>query len=106
MFKQIAVWTAIVIGLVGLSGCMPVASPVVGIIFADVKWGNMATTATAAPKEGKACATTILGWIAQGDASVTAAKANGGISEVSAIDHTSKNVLGIFAEFCTVVKGK
>jgi hypothetical protein len=41
---------------------MPVASPLAGGIFADVKHDIVVTDAPAAPKEGKACATTILGW--------------------------------------------
>lgn len=96
-----------VIVLVGLSltGCMPVASPLAGGIYADVKYGMVATDASAAPKEGKACGTTILGWVATGDASITAAKANGNISTVAAVDHSAKNILGIFGEWCTIVRG-
>ena len=88
-----------------LVGCMPVASPVTGIIFTETKWGNMVTTETAATKEGKACAQTILGWVATGDASIAAAKAAGGVTKVSYVDHTSHNILGIVAEFCTIVRG-
>ncbi|HEY8369373.1 MAG TPA: TRL domain-containing protein, partial [Thermodesulfobacteriota bacterium] len=44
--------------------------------------------------------------IATGDASIAAAKANGGITEVSAVDHTARNILGIYGEFCTIVKGR
>jgi hypothetical protein len=96
-----------VIAVVGLSlaACMPVASPLAGGIYTEVKYGMFATTSTAATKEGKACGTTILGWVATGDASVTAAKAAGGITNVSHIDHTAKNILGIFGEWCTIVKG-
>ena len=88
-----------------LAGCMIVQTPAIGIIFTEVKYGDFATTSTAAPKEGKACASSILGWVATGDASVTAAKAAGGITNVSSIDHTAKNILGIIGEWCTVVKG-
>ena len=97
---------AVTIGIVALSGCQIVATPAVGIIFTDVKYGDTATTATSAPKEGKACAQSILGWVAQGDASVAAAKAAGGITEVSSVDHTANNILGIVGTWCTVVKGK
>jgi O-antigen ligase len=62
-------------------------------------------TAAAAPKEGKACATTILGWVATGDASIQAAKTAGGISTVAVVDHSAKNILGIFGEWCTIVRG-
>ena len=95
-----------VIALLGLSGCQPVASPLMGWLYNDTKYGDMATTATAAPKEGKACASTILGAWATGDASIQAAKAAGGITEVSYVDHTAHSVLGIIAEWCTIVKGK
>jgi hypothetical protein len=85
---------------------MAVASPAVGLVYTEVKFGDTATTATSGAKTGKACATSILALVAQGDASIEAAKANGGISEVSFVDHSSKNILGIFGEFCTIVKGK
>ena len=91
--------------MVSLSGCQIVASPLLGGIYNDTKYGDVATTATSATKEGKACATSILGWVATGDASVTAAKTNGGITTVAVVDHTAKNILGIFGEWCTVVKG-
>jgi len=55
--------------------------------------------------EGEACAKSILGWVATGDASVSAAMANAGISNVSTIDYKINNVLGIYATYCTVVKG-
>ncbi len=88
------------------AGCMTVATPAVGIIFTDVKGPIGATAATAASKEGTACAQSIFGWVATGDASIAAAKANGGITEVSSVDLHSTNILGILGTFCTVVKGK
>ncbi len=96
-----------VITAVGLSlaGCQIVASPMAGGIYNETKYGDVATTATAASKEGKACGTSILGWVATGDASVAAAKAAGGISTVASVDHSAKNILGIFGEWCTIVKG-
>jgi hypothetical protein len=106
MFRLFALWTAIAIGVAGLSGCMIVASPAAGWIFTDVKYGDVATTSTSTSKEGKACAQSILGWVAQGDASVAAAKAAGGITEVASVDHTANNILGIIGTWCTVVKGK
>ena len=88
-----------------LAACQIVASPVVGTTFNETKYGNIATAETATTKEGKACATSILGWIAQGDASIVAAKANGGVTKVTSVDHYAKNILGIFGEWCTIVKG-
>jgi hypothetical protein len=54
-----------------------VASPMAGTTFNETKYGNIATAETATTKEGKACGTSSLGAVAQGDASVVAAKANG-----------------------------
>ena len=92
--------------VVALAGCQPVASPLMGIFFNETKFGDTVTPVTAATKEGKACAQTILGLVATGDASLTAAKANGGITEVSHVDHSVRSILGITAEWCTIVKGR
>ena len=94
--------------VVGLTGCMIVESPIRGVVGTEVIWGEEATgkTAPAGPlKEGKACAESILGLIAHGDASVRAAKENGGISEVSTIDHSARNFFGIVGEWCTLARG-
>jgi hypothetical protein len=88
-----------------LTACQIVASPMAGTTFNETKYGNIATAETSTAKEGKACGTSILGWIAQGDASVMAAKANGGITKVTSVDHSAKNILGIWGEWCTIVKG-
>ena len=89
-----------------IGGCMIVASPALGVFYTELQYGDTATTATAANKEGKACVQSILGWVATGDASVEAAKKNGGITEVASVDHTAKSILGIVGEWCTVVRGK
>ncbi len=86
-------------------GCQPVHAPLMGIIYLDVKGPIMATD-EAGTKEGKACAQSILGLVATGDASIEAAKKAGGIQQVSYIDHHSTSILGVVAEFCTIVKGK
>ncbi|HEY8098629.1 MAG TPA: TRL-like family protein, partial [Methylobacter sp.] len=75
----------------------------------EVLWGDIATgkAGSASPnsKEGKACAESILGLLARGDASVRAAKENGGITEVTSVDHSARNFLNIVGEWCTIVKG-
>jgi hypothetical protein len=77
-----------------------------GIIFNDTKFGYLATSNSTVTKEGKACAQTIMGLVATGDASISAAKAAGGITEVAHVDHTAHSVVGIIGDFCTIVKGK
>ena len=66
-----------------LTGCQIVASPMAGGIYNETKYGDVATIHNTATKEGKACGQSILGWVATGDASVSAAKAAGGITTVS-----------------------
>ena len=101
------VLTAVFLGfcLLNLTGCMGVASPVSGWAYTEAKWDGQALPGPAGTKEGKACATSILAMVATGDASLEAAKANGGITQVSMVNHSSKNILGIFGEYCTIVKG-
>lgn len=87
------------------TGCASAAKPVSGFIFSDTQFGMAATNASGAKKEGKACSKSILGAVALGDASIEAAKKAGGITTVATVDATSKNILGFYAEFCTVVSG-
>ncbi len=89
-----------------LSGCAAmVASPVNGHFYTDVKGPINVGSGINPSKTGKACASSLFGMVATGDASIDAAKKNGGIREVSSIDHQSKNILGIHTEFCTIVNG-
>ena len=93
--------------VVGLNGCMIVDSPIKGVLGTEVIWGDVAGKTAEADtiKHGKACAHSILGLLAEGDASVRAAKENGGITEVSSVDHLARNLLNIVAEWCTLVRG-
>lgn len=95
---------------VDLSGCMIVDSPIKGVLGTEVIWGDTATgkggtEELAKLKSGKACAQSILGLLARGDASVRAAKENGKITEVISVDHSARNLLNIVGEWCTIVKG-
>ena len=93
--------------VVCLGGCMIVDATIRGVFGTEVIWGDVAGKAATAntEKQGKACAESILGLIARGDASVRAAKENGGITEVTTIDHSARNFLGIVGEWCTLVRG-
>ncbi|MBK5280979.1 MAG: TRL-like family protein [Nitrospiraceae bacterium] len=103
--KFVLTLAGISVAAFSLAACQIVYSPMQGTTFNETKYGNIATDESVATKEGKACGTSILGWVAQGDASIVAAKANGGITKVSSVDHYAKNILGIFGEWCTIVKG-
>ena len=80
--------------LFNLTGCMAVDSPVRGWVYTEAKFGNQGTDGPAATKTGKACATSILAMVATGDA-----------SQEKAMDHSAKNILGIWGEYCTIVNG-
>jgi hypothetical protein len=69
---------------------------------------TVATDATAKPiKEGSASATSFLGLIATGNASVQAAMKDGNISKVHNVDHTINTILfGVYASTTTTVHGE
>jgi hypothetical protein len=104
MSKRLIAAGLIAAGLMGMGGCVGVMSPAIGLVWTDTKFGDTATTATGASKTGKACATSYFGLVALGDASIEAAKANGGITTVSYVDH-SANWMVVFGTYCTIVKG-
>jgi hypothetical protein len=113
--RRVTIRTFLVPGVislvVGLSGCMIVDSPIKGVMGTEVIWGDIATGEPGSPvpgalKEGKACAESILGLLARGDASVRAAKQNGSIKEVISVDHSARNMLNIVGEWCTIVRGR
>ncbi len=94
-------------GMLLLASCAAVSSPATGYIYSEVSHGtDVGDGAAAATKSGKGCLTSILGWVATGDASIDTAKRNGGITRIAYIDHTSKSILGVYAEYCTVVRGE
>lgn len=89
-----------------MMGCASASSPVSGAWYTDVKGPITVTDAYGGTAMGQACATSILGLVATGDASLETAKKNGGVAQVTAVDHTSNSILGFYAKFCTVVYGK
>ena len=78
-----------------------------GFIYTNI---NLPVTATAnsgtATKVGISQSTSILGAVAIGDASIEAAKKNGGITKVHHVDYGVKNILGIFGTYTTTVYGE
>jgi hypothetical protein len=103
-FKALAL-TATVAGAALLSGCAAVRTPVSGCLYLDVKDGSAVSSASPS-KMGSAQATTILGWVGTGDASISAAAKAGGISKIAYVDYKSTNILGIFGTYTTVVYGE
>jgi hypothetical protein len=84
-------------------GCNTVYSPAAGLIWTDVQ-GPVDAGDKIGAKEGKACAQSILGVVARGDASIKAAAANGGITRIDSVDHHSTWMV-VMGEYCTIVRG-
>ena len=76
-----------------------------GFLYSGYKMGGAVGPGTGT-KSAEACASSILGIFASGDASITAAKAAGGITQVTHVDHSVTNILGIYASTCTIVVGQ
>jgi hypothetical protein len=76
-----------------------------GVLLTEVTWDGVAM-GSLGTKEGRACAQSFLGLIAQGDASIKAAAEAGGITKVGSVDHYTRNMLGLIGEYCTIVRGQ
>ena len=90
--------------IVLFGGCAGV-TPMNGSLYTDLKGPVAVGDASGSSKTGTAKATAIIG-IATGDASIEAAMANGGITKIHHVDSKVKNILGIYAEYTTVVYGE
>lgn len=85
------------------AGCQGVASPVAGALYTDVK-GPLHAGERVGQKEGRACARSLLGLFASGDASIQSAAEAGGISKIESVDHHSTWTV-LAGSFCTIVRG-
>jgi hypothetical protein len=56
-------------------------------------------------KKGTAQAVSIFSLVAVGDASIDAAKANGGLKNIKYVDWKADNILGIYGTYTTIVYG-
>ncbi len=76
-----------------------------GFIYTDVTQ-PVSATAQIGVKRGEACSSAILGIIAIGDASIEAARKNGGFKSISSVDEQVFSILGLYRSTCTIVYGK
>jgi hypothetical protein len=86
-------------------GC--IAAPVVpplGLVYTNVR-APLAPRGEVGSRRGVSEATSILGLISLGDASVKAAASNGGIRDVKLVDYEYTNVLLIFQRYTTIAYG-
>lgn len=89
-----------------LSSCAMVTSPLTGGVYTDVKSPVMATGNATSTKVGTAEASSILGIIATGDASIEAAAKSAGITKIHHVDQGGKSIIGVFAKYTVYVYGE
>jgi hypothetical protein len=108
MMKSIVNVVAIGAMAFSLGGCAMATGgqgTVTGFVYSGYKMGGAVGSGTGT-KTGQACASSILGWLGLGDASIAAAKAAGGITQVAHVDHEIFAILGLYATSCTTVVGQ
>jgi hypothetical protein len=108
MMKSIAKVVAVGAVAFTLGGCAMATGgngSVTGFLYSGYKMGG-AVGPGAGTKTGQACASSILGALGLGDASISAAKAAGGITQVAHVDHEIFGILGLYATTCTTVVGQ
>lgn len=91
------------------TGCKVAKSPAHGCFFTNVRGPIAPGPLGQGTKEGKACGYNILALFTWGDVRITTAMKNGGITEISSIDHdTFELIPGIYgySRYCTVVTGE
>jgi len=95
--------------LLAFTGCAAVTSgPVRGSLYTNVTAPldyERDEKGVSYSYEGMACATSYLGVVALGDASIDAAKRNGKITTVVTVDYRTDGLLGFYSRFCTIVHG-
>lgn len=89
-----------------MSSCAMVRTPLSGYLYSNVKSPVAVTGNSGSSKVGTAQASSILGWVATGDASIEAAAKSAGISKIHHVDEEGTNILGIFATYKVYVYGE
>ena len=88
-----------------LGGCVVGVGPVIAPVTINMKGPVSAGPAAGSPKVGRADAWGFW-FFATGDASISAAMQNGGITRIHHVDHETLNILGIYAKYTTIVHGE
>lgn len=102
MIKQILALAAVML----IVGCASAKSPVTGFWYTNLYAPEAVSSNQAGNKVGEACASSILGLIATGDSSIETARRNGGVTMITSVDAKSNSILGIYAKYCTIVRGR
>ncbi|MEN9579488.1 MAG: hypothetical protein RJA70_2497 [Pseudomonadota bacterium] len=96
----------LVVSSLAASCAMSASSPVSGTFVTAAKGATAVTSNVGSSKEGRSCASSILGAVGIGDASIASAAKEGGITKISTVDSDNFSVLGIYATNCTIVTGE
>ena len=88
-----------------ITGCAIGHAPVTAPITLNERGPVSAGSAAGQAKVGRATAVGIV-LFAHGDASISAAMANGGITRIHHVDHETFNILGLYAKYTTIVYGE
>ena len=89
-----------------LAGCTTLGqAPVTSLVTLNEKGPVAAGSATGSGKVGRSEAWGILVY-ATGDASISAAMKNGGVTQIHHVDHETTSILGVYAKYITIVYGE
>lgn len=105
--RKLVLASAVAFLACSLSACYAGAGGVTkvpGLLYSDYNYAENGSGSVS--KVGSATCKSYLGFIADGDCSVRTAARNGGISEVGSVSRKVKNILGLYAEYTTVVTGR
>jgi hypothetical protein len=89
-----------------LGGCALVATPAVGGIYTDVQWPGAATSNAGSSKSGKGECTSILGWVATGDCSISTIAKSAGITRIHHVDNHTTSILFVYGKLEVTVYGE
>jgi hypothetical protein len=88
-----------------LAGCTMGHAPVMSLVTLEEKGPVAVGPAAGSSKVGRSEAWGILVF-ATGDASISAAMRNGGITRIHHVDHETSSFLGVYAKYTTIVYGE
>ena len=98
--KKIIGCLLLVVFLAGsFMGCAMVVAPVNGGLYTNLKAPVTATSNTGSAKVGTGECTSILGMIAMGDCSISAAMKDGNIMKIHHVDHDAMSFLWLIAKY-------
>lgn len=103
MIKKILLVSALLV----LANCTGNANKAgMGILYTETTDPLFVDNNVRASKKGESCSERVLAIVAFGDASIDAAKHNGGITKVAIANTEYYNILGVYGKACTVVRGE